>query len=375
MIDSVGDVVPVNRDEIKSIAGNYQKVTIGVLGSHSAEEVGMAAKSAGLKTVVICQKGRESLYADYSRHLFDHVIVLNHFKDILEVQDQLRELNTVFLPNRSFSVYVGYDNIEDKFLVPIYGNRFMLRIEERTVQRNQYWLLEKAGIRTPKEFINPDEIDRLVVVKLQRKEESVERAFFYPSSPEEYYAQADELLDSDFIRKEDLATARIEEFIIGPRFHANFVAYTLLPGFDFVGFEDRVQSNISGILALPAKEQLKIDVPVIIEPIGHFGLTMRESKKPLIYEAGRRFIEASKKHFPPGIIGPFSLQGAIPQPPDFVVFDVSPRIPGSPCVGPSSPEMHRLSLKYNLEIHSPLELCMMEIKHALKQSKLAEVVT
>ncbi len=367
--------MPIKRDEVQEIVRKYQKVTIGVLGSHSAEEVGMAAKSAGLETVVICQKGREALYAEYSKHLFDHIIVLDQFKDILDVQEKLRELNTIFLPNRSFSVYIGYDNIEDKFLVPMYGNRFMLRIEERTVQKNQYWLLEKAGIRTPQEFTSPDEIDRLVVVKLQRKEESVERAFFYPSSPEEYHTQAKELVDSGFIREEDLTTARIEEFIVGPRFHANFIAYTVLPGFDFVGFEDRVQSNISGILALPAKEQLKIDVPVIIEPIGHFGLTMRESKKPLIYEAGRRFIEASRKYFSPGIIGPFSLQGAVPQPPDFVVFDVSPRIPGSPCVGPSSPEMHRLSLKYNMEIHSPLELCMMEINQALKLSRLTEVVT
>ncbi|MEM3503078.1 MAG: DUF1246 domain-containing protein, partial [Nitrososphaeria archaeon] len=97
--------MPISRKEVEEIIKKYDQrnVTIGVIGSHSAEEVGSAAKAFGFKTVVVCEKGREDLYAHYNRHLFDNVIVLEKFSNIIDenVQEKLRELNTIFLPNRS----------------------------------------------------------------------------------------------------------------------------------------------------------------------------------------------------------------------------------------------------------------------------------
>ncbi|MHA2424606.1 MAG: DUF1246 domain-containing protein, partial [Candidatus Thorarchaeota archaeon] len=52
-----------------------------MLGSHSAEEIGVAAKSNGFSTVVVCQRGREKFYAHYNKHLYDDVIVLDKFGD------------------------------------------------------------------------------------------------------------------------------------------------------------------------------------------------------------------------------------------------------------------------------------------------------
>jgi len=126
----------------REIAESYEDVTIGIFGSHSAKEIGMAAKSWGFKTVVVVQKGRDKLYTNYNRHLYDEIIVLDNFKEMLnrDVQDKLIELNTIFIPNRSFAVYVGYDGIEKEFNVPIYGNRFTLRAEERDYDKNQYYL-------------------------------------------------------------------------------------------------------------------------------------------------------------------------------------------------------------------------------------------
>ena len=141
----------IKREEMQKIVSTYDadSITIGVLGSHSAEEVGVSAKAMGFSTAVICQRGREILYAKHNKHLFDHVFVLDRFSDMVnpEIQEKLRELNTIFIPNRSFSVYVGYDNIENNLRIPLYGNRMMLRTEERNAPRNQYWLLEKAGIK------------------------------------------------------------------------------------------------------------------------------------------------------------------------------------------------------------------------------------
>jgi 5-formaminoimidazole-4-carboxamide-1-(beta)-D-ribofuranosyl 5'-monophosphate synthetase len=386
------------RKDIQEIASSYNKhsVKVGVLGSHSAEEVGVSAKALGLPTVIICQKGREKLYTRHNKHLFDYSIILDKFSDIVnhEVQEKLVDLNTIFIPNRSFSVYVGYDNIEDRFRVPIYGNRMILRAEERNEQKNQYWLLEEAGIRIPKLFKKPEEIDRLSIIKVQQKAKPLERAFFYAASLNEYVEKSEVLLRKNIIDSEGLNKARIEEYVLGQKFNANFQSWSLgdtFGDFDLVGFDDRKQTNLFGILGLPAKDQLSIDVPIKNEEIGHYGLTMRESKKPLVYEAAEKFRKICKKEYPPGIIGLLALQGAIAydyNDPDqkrlsFFVFDVSPRIPGCPCVGPTSPEMRRLSLKhknvlkrYNLNsISAPMDLPMLEIKFAAENDMISKIVT
>ncbi|MEM2914659.1 MAG: DUF1246 domain-containing protein, partial [Candidatus Bathyarchaeia archaeon] len=269
----------IKRRDMQKLASSYKaKVTVGVLGSHSAEEVGVSARALGLPTVVVCQEGREALYAKFNRYLFDHVLFVKNFSEMVneEVQEKLRELNTVFIPNRSFSVYVGYDNIENCFKVPIYGNRLMLRAEERNEKKNQYWLLERAGVKIPKKFSNPSEIDRLAIVKVQQKRKPLERAFFYAASPEEYYKKAEELIRRDVIDEESLGKARIEEYVLGQKFNANFQGWVLketFDDFDFVGFDDRKQTNLHGVLSLPAKDQLAINVPIKNEEIGHYGLT------------------------------------------------------------------------------------------------------
>ncbi|MFZ3077255.1 MAG: DUF1297 domain-containing protein [Candidatus Aenigmatarchaeota archaeon] len=375
----------IQRKEMQDAAKSYKNVTIGVLGSHSAEEVGIAAKSAGFKTVVVCQKGREVLYAKHNSFLFDHIIILDKFSDITkpEIQERLKSLGTIFIPNRSFSVYTGYDKIENEFAVPMYGNRIILRAEERNEIRNQYWLLEKAGIRIPKSFANPEQIDRLCIVKVQQKDKPLERAFFYPSSPAEYEKMSRELLAKGIIDEAALKAARIEEYVLGQKFNANFQSYGLksvFGNFDFVGFDDRKQTNLSGFRDLPAREQLAVNVTIKNEEVGHYGLTMRESYKPLVYEAAEKFLNACEKEFPPGLFGLFALQGALSEDAEthkmeFFVFDVSPRIPGCPCVGPTSPEMRRLSLKMKKDIQTPLDLVMAEIKYAFENGLLGEIVT
>ncbi|RLI34182.1 5-formaminoimidazole-4-carboxamide-1-(beta)-D-ribofuranosyl 5'-monophosphate synthetase, partial [Candidatus Bathyarchaeota archaeon] len=246
---------------IREIVSRYDrgKLRIGVLGSHSALEIGYGAKQEGFEVVVVCQKGREKTYTKYYRNLFDHFLILDRFKDMVlpENQEKLRELNTIFVPNRSFSVYVGYDSIEREFQVPLMGNRFMLRCEERNAPRNQYYLLRKAGIPTPKVFSSPEEIDRLVIVKVPEKRRKIERAFFYASSPEEFKAKAEERIRKGIIDEEDLEKATIEEYVVGAKFNANFFWSPLTGELELLGFDRRIQTNLDGVLSLPASEQLE----------------------------------------------------------------------------------------------------------------------
>ncbi len=365
----------MNYEKIQEIVTHYdfEKVRIGVLGSHSALEMGHGAKQEGFEVVIVCQKGREKTYTKYYKSLFDHVISLDKFVDVIreENQNRLKELNTIFVPNRSFSVYVGYDNIERKFSVPILGNRYMLRSEERTVPRNQYYLLRKAGIKTPKIFSSSEEIDRLVIVKVAEKERKIERAFFYASSSEEFKKRARERISRGLIDSEDLEKAIIEEYVVGAKFNANYFWSPLTDEIDLLGFDRRIQTNLDGVLDLPADEQLEAGISTQNVEIGHTGATMRESQLEKVLEAGEKFVEVCKDEYPPGIIGLFALQGAMTKNLEFYVFDVSPRIPGCPCVEPTSPYM---KYKYGKEV-GPGRRVAMEIKQAVEKKRLELIVT
>jgi len=352
---------------------NHKELCIGVLGSHSALEIASGAKQEGYQTVVVCQKGREKTYAKYYRNIFDHIVMLDKFSDITNPQcvKQLIDLNTVFVPNRSFAVYAGYEAIETQFSVPLMGNRSKLRTEERNTPRNQLYLLQKAGIVTPKTFQAPSEIDRLVIVKVPEKQRAIERAFFYASSPGEYEETAQKRISQGIITAEALKNAVIEEYILGAKFNANLFWSPLTDEIDLLGFDRRIQTDLDGVLDLPAQEQLELNIPTQNIEIGHMGATMRESQIEKIFEAAEKFVETCKKEYLPGMIGLFALQGAITKDLEFYVFDVSPRVPGCPCVEPTSPYM---KYKYGMEI-GPGRRVAMEIKRAVAEGRLADVLT
>src|SRR3989338_2833092 len=200
----------ITPQKISKILESYNKssITLGVLGGHSALDVCRGAHSHGFKTIVIAQKGREKTYAKYYKRregigFVDDVIVVDKFSDITkkEIQQELIKRNTVFVHNRYFWVYCNFKDIENKFLVPIYGTRDMVKLEERDVPKNQYYLMEKAGIRIPKIFKDPKKIDRLVIIKVAEAKRGYERAFFLCSSYRDYKNKSKELLNKKIIKK------------------------------------------------------------------------------------------------------------------------------------------------------------------------------
>lgn len=368
----------VKREQVKNVVKDYSiedksEVTIGVLGSHSALEIGYGAKQENIRTVVVCQEGREETYTEHYQNLFDEILVLDDFAEMAEerVQERLRNLNTVFVPNRSFSCYVGYNPIEEELLIPLLGNRFMLRTEERDVPRNQYYLLDQSGIKRPKELDSPEEIDSLCIIKVQEKERSVERAFFYASSYQEYKERARERIEEGIVSEGALEEATIEQVALGGLFNANYFWSPISDEIDLLGFDRRIQTDLDGVLRLPASEQLEAGVDHQNIEVGHMGATMRESQLQKIFEAGRKFVRACGEEYPPGMVGLFALQGVLNKDLEFEVFDVSPRIPGCPCVGSTSPYM---KYKYGKEI-GPGRRVAMEIVSAIEKGELTEVVT
>ena len=177
-----------------------------------------------------------------------------------EDQQSLISNNSIFIPHRSFTAYLDYDSIENNLKVPIFGNREMLRTEERNVEKNQYYLFVKANIKYPKLFDRPEDIDRLVIVKVMESTRNIERAFFTASTYEEFQEKAEKRINQGIISAEDLADARIEEFVLGTYFNFNFFYSILNDRVEFLGIDRRLQTNLNDFTSLPAKQQLEIDI-------------------------------------------------------------------------------------------------------------------
>lgn len=362
----------IKRSEIQKIAENYSDFRIGVLGSHSALEIMDGAKDEGIQTVVICQKGRDIPYRRFKR-IADEIIVVNNFKDMAsaKMQKLFTDTNTIIVPHRALTAYLGYDTIENKFMVPIFGNRALFQAEERSNPKNQYYLLEKSRVRHPKLFKNPHKIDRPVIVKVQEKARRLERAFFTASSYDDYVKKANDRIKKGIIRKEDLKTASIEELVIGTYMNFNYF-YTPVSGqVDFIGIERRLQTNLHDYNAIPAKQQLDIDVDIQNIEVGHTPASIRESLLEKVIGIGDRFVSGVKKVYPPGIIGPFSLQSVITKDLELVVYDVSLRVPGNPIVATTSPYT---KYQYGQTFGVGRRIAM-ELKNAHGQGRLAEILT
>jgi len=400
----------IQRKEMQEIVSDYSSdITIAVVCSHSGLPTAASAKAAGFRTIGITTAGRDRTYAEYNKNLFDDFRYVKEFKrDATKIDERIQEeiirKNGIIIPNRSLSAYCGFDFLENELKVPMYGGRFLQRAEDRRAKNNQYDILRKAGIEFPRIFESAEEIDRLVVVKVQQKDNPLERAFFYPSNLKEFKEMSDEQIQKGIISKEGLDEAVTEEFLVGPKVNANyhsFALHPLLPGYfptkiDLVGFGKRRQANLSGLMEIPASEQEKIagKIKITNEEVSHEGVTVRESLHEKFYDIGERFVGAANSFYPREMIGMFGLQGAVvidqeTLRPKFKVFDASLRIPGDPAIGPTSPSMRVLSFKYayvqkdlrkttdykGREIVDPLDLTMLEIAAAVKQNMLEEIVT
>ncbi len=361
-------------------------LTLCSIGSHSALEVAYGARLQGLRNLVVTAHGREQTYARHyagaehpRRGCIDETLALDAFTDLLadRAQSQMLERNVIFVPNRSFEVYLhqrfSYDQIERGMRVPMFGNRRLLRAEERDEPGNQYTLLDRAGIRHPRQFASADAIDRLVMVKAPHAKVRFERAFFLCSSPNEYRETSERFMQQGAIEPAGLAGAVIEEYVLGPSVNLNFFYSPVLGELELSGTDTRRQTNLEGLRNVPPSAlEAVLDVPMRLEEAGHIAATLTESMLEKAFEMGERFIAAARQLNPPGAIGPFALQCIIAAgpPKEFVCYDVSLRIPGSPGTRFTPYSAYRWGRDVSVG-----ERIAMEVVFARERDRLHEIVT
>ena len=384
----------LDRSIVQDIAREYDRksVKIGFIASHSALDVADGAVEEGMRSIAFCQKGRERTYTTYFkayrndngevvRGIVDDAIVLDKFKEVMEERWQrwMRENSVIFIPNRSFTSYVDLKEIEENFRVPMFGSRNMLRMEEREEKKSYYWLLEKAGLPYPEKIEDPRDINELVIVKLHHAVKKLERGFFTAASYKEYREKSEELIRQGVITEEDLEKARIERYIIGPVFNFDFFYSPLekeATPIELLGVDWRFETSLDGHVRLPAPQQMSLPPHQILPEYtvcGHNSATIRESLLEKVFILAEKFVEASKEHYPPGIIGPFTLQTCVDKDLNFYIYDVAPRIGGGTNVHvwvghPYGNALWRKNMSTGRRI-------AMEIKRAAEEERLDEIVT
>ena len=335
----------IDRSKVLEVLEGYdlEDLRIGMIASHSALDTADGAVEENFRTLAVCQEGREKPYVKYFRAdrdkkgkivtgMIDEVMMLKKFPEILEQENQdiLREKNTLFVPNRSFTSYCGIDAVEDQFMLPLLGSRNLLRSEERGDKRDYYWLLEKAGLPFP-EPIEAEDINQLVMVKLPHAVKTLERGFFTAASYEEYCQKADLLLRQNVIDQDGIELARIERYIIGPVFNLDYFYSPITKRIELIGIDWRFETSLDGHCRLPAPQQLTLNQRQInpeYTVCGHNSATLRESLLEKAFGLAEKYVEATQEYYAPGIIGPFCLQTCVDKDLNFFIYDVAPRIGG-----------------------------------------------
>jgi len=319
----------IPRKEILRVLARYDEsdIKIATICSHSALQIFHGARSEGFGTLGIALRRNRPYYESFPKAKPDLVLEVESYQDILreEFQKKLIEENALIIPHGSFVEYVGAENIREKLLVPMFGNRLTLEWEgDRNKQRT--WLRE-AGVQTPRIFKSPDEIDRRVIVKLHGAKGG--RGYFTASSPREFYSKLEELKKRGEVGEE--AEVVIEEFVAGVRYYPHFFLSLLekqnLPNLDYgrlelLGIDRRLEVIDEIYRGLPEVIEDYLDYTVT----GNTPAIVREKFIVDLLEAAVKVASASRKLFYPGLIGPFSLETVYHPRRGFVVFEISARI-------------------------------------------------
>jgi len=265
------------------------------------------------------------------------------------------------------------NEIENLLEIPVYGNKKLLRWEERVGEKTYYRLLDEAGVRRPKIYRDPSHVDAPVMVKLPEAERRAERGFFVASDGRDLEEKLQRLKEEGVIDEESVREMVIEELVLGAHFNLNYFNSVTRKRLELLSVDRRIQSNLDGVLRLTAEDQLEIKPVVKMIEVGHVAVTLRESILEKVFRIGDKVVEAAERLEPPGIIGPFTLQVMVTPELDLVVYDVAFRIGGGTNVYLGIGQQY--SKLYFGEPIATGKRIAMELKEGVEQGRLKQLLT
>lgn len=342
------------------------KIAIGTLGSHSSLNIFKGAKEEGFRTVCVCKEKDAIMYQKFP--LVDELIVVKDFTELLTkpLQERLRKLNVVLIPHGSFTAYLSTEELQNSLMVPMFGNRKLLDWEASRKSQEEW--LRQAGLRLPATFKTPEDIDRLVIVKLPGAKGG--RGYFLANSPKVFYKKFQEMVKRGLLQEEDVNKVHLQEYALGVNVYPSYFSSILKNDVELLAMDRRYESAVDSIGKIPASQQLDIDVNPTYTVVGNFPIVLRESLLPEMMRMGDNVHKKARELSPPGIIGPFCLETVITDDLKIFTFEISARIVAGTNVGiGTSPYAY---LRYGENMYMGRRIAM-EIKDAIKQKKLHEI--
>ncbi|MFP3162787.1 MAG: formate--phosphoribosylaminoimidazolecarboxamide ligase [Acidianus hospitalis] len=332
---------------------------ISTLGSHSSLQILYGAKKEGFTTSVITDKNRENFYKRFN--FIDEVRSYNSLDEALDLINKNNE-ESVFIPHGSLIEYLGMDRVK-RIKTPIFGNRNLFEWEAN--QHKKMSLLKMAKIKIPESFESPEDVDRLVIVKLPGAKGG--KGYFIARNKEEVKEGLNKLLEVKLIKSIDEVI--IQEYVIGIPMYFHFFYSPIFKRVEITGMDIRYETNVDGLRRLPTN---LISVEPTFVVAGNIPVIARESILPRAFEYAENFVNTVKENVPPGMIGPFCLESIVTDNLDIVVFEFSGRIvAGTNLYIEGSP----YSWLYWDEPMSVGRRIAREIKIAKLENKLGEVTT
>ena len=360
----------INREEISKILSEYDlnNLSIGTLGSHSALNIFKGAQEEGFKTVCICKESDTILYKRFP--LADELIVVKDFVEVLNenIQEELRQLNTILVPHGSFTAYLSIEQMANNLYVPMFGNRELLNWEASREKQKEW--LSKAKLKLPKTFEKPEEISGLAIAKLPGAKGG--KGYFLSNSPGSFFKKVEEMVSRGLLSRKDVSKIHLQEYVIGVNVYPHYFSSIMNADVEFLGVDKRYESAVDAIGRIPASEQLETVTSPTYTIVGNIPITLRESLLPELIRIGDNVVETSKEIALPGIIGPFCLETVITDNLEIYVFEISARIVAGTNVGiGASPYAY---LKYGDNMYMGRRIAL-EIRRAWKGKKLPDIVT
>lgn len=295
-------------------------IYIATIGSHSALQILKGAKIEGFKTLLICLKKREKFYRSFG--FIDEFILVENFDEILkeEIQERMLESNAIFIPHGTLISESNLEVLEKKFKPPVFGNRRIFRWESDRMLKDL--LLREAGIKTPEYFEEIEDVDRPVIVKLPGAEGG--RGYFIARDKNDLKNKLNEVVKRGMLKEGEKIF--IQEYIIGVTLYPHFFYSPMFERVELLGCDRRYETNVDAMGRICARDQLELNIIPTFRVIGNLPIVIRESMLPDILESGERFVNATKKLIPPGMIGPFCLEMVCDEYGELYTFEFSGRI-------------------------------------------------
>lgn len=341
-----------------------QKI-IGTLGSHCSLQVLKGAKDEGFKTLLITEKKRYRVYQRFN--FIDHIILVDNFRDILksDIQKRLDQLGCILIPHGTLVSTLTSDEIES-INVPFFGNKFILRWEaDRNLKQK---LMVESKLQVPREINSKSEIRDLCIVKLHGAAGG--KGYFLASDQSGFDEGFHKLLNDDVVTNEN--ELYIQEYVKGVPVFLHFFYSPISGEIELMGVDRRYESDIDGISRIPSKHQLNVAAEPTYNVVGNIPLVLRESLLEGVYQMGENFVEASERLVPPGIPGPFCLEGVYNRDAKFITFEFSARIVAGTNLYVSGSQYSDLLFKNNMSMGRRIAL---EIRNAINKRKLDKVLT